>query len=809
MGLSMPAEVDFNGLPIQVNDLEARIHANETKVDYALISADGKSIDFYGPDEPKDPREGDLWFKGDGVHAKQMLIYHNGKWELLIDANDIDHVKKEVDAHTKEIPEIEKNIKDELARIDGELNPLQDSSKSLTDKLNAIDLSDYAKQSDLQTKADEVLSIMNKKTDYDALNKIIQNSGFLQTPDGFISQVKTVTDPISKSNQENVQKIASLTESINGLQTSVDDNTKGLANKLDISAGVTQDQLRDTKSNIESDITQTANQLNERLVSKGQIVAQINQETGKTLIQNKNIYLDASTVTFSGNAFIPSAAITSIDADKLTVHSTIDGNKLKIINVDADSITSGHIKSELIDTHGMNITDGSLTTKSDNPSQSYVYNSEYAFDGDAWTIDSSTKKSCYFSDYEPTVDGSRKFGVRTYWGGSDWRKIPNGWHRVAYSSPEYFDTSKRAFSGSIDITIANDSQNKWSDSWTDVCATIAFYKTVDDAIAQKDRVGWKTLGADVHKYTSIQHIVGENVWAPDGAEVVCMEYWVNGSGSSGFNGWCFFQRPIIVQGDHINCYVPNAVGGEQNVEISNGYIHLPYKGGWLDYNSNQNRQMNGQLFITVKGMYFQGSGNDIYPGMYTTRYGADNLIFSNSNQYWMLGKHGLYYGNDGWGLDTESQSDTYFTSSGLRSGNIYIGRSQDIGTVDGQEIHFKTGSTGYEDVRASSFNKASTETIKKDIQPANLTDATNDILNLDLTTFRYKGDDVTDRKNIGAVIGNKYNLNHNLITTDGQGVILDNVVGSLVGTVQRQAQQISDLNSKVTYLLLKGGYNNE
>lgn len=66
---------------IPVGSLEYRIHENETNVDYALESADGKNIAFYGPDEPKDPREGDLWFKGDGTHAKQILTYQSGNWE--------------------------------------------------------------------------------------------------------------------------------------------------------------------------------------------------------------------------------------------------------------------------------------------------------------------------------------------------------------------------------------------------------------------------------------------------------------------------------------------------------------------------------------------------------------------------------------------------------------------------------------------------------------------------------------------------------------------------------------------------------
>lgn len=77
-----------------------------------------------------------------------------------------------------------------------------------------------------------------------------------------------------------------------------------------------------------------SNDINLR-VKKGDLVSQINQEAGgNTLIQVANgkgkLYLDADSTVFSGKAFIPSAAITNLDADKITTgHLTVpmsDGN---------------------------------------------------------------------------------------------------------------------------------------------------------------------------------------------------------------------------------------------------------------------------------------------------------------------------------------------------------------------------------------------------------------------------------------------------------------------------------------------------
>lgn len=66
----------------------------------------------------------------------------------------------------------------------------------------------------------------------------------------------------------------------------------------------------------ESEITQLRDDINLR-VKSGDLLSQINLTAGNTLIQSNKLYLDASSVVFSGRAFIPSAAIASLSADKI------------------------------------------------------------------------------------------------------------------------------------------------------------------------------------------------------------------------------------------------------------------------------------------------------------------------------------------------------------------------------------------------------------------------------------------------------------------------------------------------------------
>lgn len=85
-----------------------------------------------------------------------------------------------------------------------------------------------------------------------------------------------------------------------------------------------------------------AKQAANNAVSKGDVLSQINLEANRTLIQSGKLVLDAPTVVFTGNAFIPSAAIASLSADKITT-GTLNAANLNVINLNASAIVTGTI----------------------------------------------------------------------------------------------------------------------------------------------------------------------------------------------------------------------------------------------------------------------------------------------------------------------------------------------------------------------------------------------------------------------------------------------------------------------------------
>ena len=117
--------------------------------------------------------------------------------------------------------------------------------------------------------------------------------------------------------------------SVTNLSATVDGIKGTVANKADQSTVTELSNLVQTKvssGDFTSTTTQLKNLINQR-VQVGDVISQINQEAGgDTLIQvsngKKSLILDAGNTIITGKAWIPSAAISSISADKIMLGSS-------------------------------------------------------------------------------------------------------------------------------------------------------------------------------------------------------------------------------------------------------------------------------------------------------------------------------------------------------------------------------------------------------------------------------------------------------------------------------------------------------
>lgn len=148
-------------------------------------------------------------------------------------------------------------------------------------------------------------------------------------------------------------------------------------------------------------------------VDIGQVVSQINIETDNILIQSGKLLLDADTVAFSGNAFIPGAYIkdASIDTAQIADLAVSSG---KIANLDVNKLSGN--RSEFVQSHWNSVAGGNvringtgILTTADDGSQTYIQN------GIVGTRQPNGH-SIGRIGYVPDGTGSPVYRIRTTWG---------------------------------------------------------------------------------------------------------------------------------------------------------------------------------------------------------------------------------------------------------------------------------------------------------------------------------------------------------------------------------------------------------
>ncbi|MCB5880744.1 phage tail protein, partial [Weissella cibaria] len=71
-------------------------HATE-QADNAVKTANGKNTSYSGPNQPQNPREGDMWWYDNGSGTSFMKQYTNGEWVILVDSNTKQNIENAVD----------------------------------------------------------------------------------------------------------------------------------------------------------------------------------------------------------------------------------------------------------------------------------------------------------------------------------------------------------------------------------------------------------------------------------------------------------------------------------------------------------------------------------------------------------------------------------------------------------------------------------------------------------------------------------------------------------------------------------------
>lgn len=259
----------------------------------------------------------------------QVKIDATGMREQIADGSkQIATINTSVNGLQTHVSNVDSTVSGLTKTVSANSTAIEQNQKSLALKANQTDVDQLNNSVKSQSASLTVLNneIATKVTSSD-VDKAIDGRGFVNQ--SFVeSSIKQSSDKLTETIANLSGNVQNVTADLNGLQSTV----KSKADQSQITQLNNLIQSKVNSSDYESKISQLSSDINAR-VTKGDLISQINLEAGQALIQSKKIFLDADSVVFGKNtkAFIPDAAITNINADKVNA-GTLTGVNLRIDN---------------------------------------------------------------------------------------------------------------------------------------------------------------------------------------------------------------------------------------------------------------------------------------------------------------------------------------------------------------------------------------------------------------------------------------------------------------------------------------------
>lgn len=247
----MPSASQVGKLESNVSDLSKK----QDELASQITSANGKNTNFYGKAEPANPKNGDLWYKKLENGEIEMYQFQDGVWQLLASTADLTTVQTELDQAKTDMEQAKtdaQNAYDEAVKATGTANGAKaqtdealkqakqanDSyntlAKEVADNKSSAD-ADYQKaQADITQAQKDLASVTGtvsevKKGQGELSSKVagkVDNTVY-QT---YVTQTnQALSEKLVASDLNGYAKTVDVTKSINGVKTTVADNTGKIA----------------------------------------------------------------------------------------------------------------------------------------------------------------------------------------------------------------------------------------------------------------------------------------------------------------------------------------------------------------------------------------------------------------------------------------------------------------------------------------------------------------------------------------------------------------------------------------------------
>lgn len=168
----------FTDVAKDINRVDTKVEQAQDDANYALTAANGKNTNFYGPNEPNNPKLGDVWYKENGDKL-EMWVYETRdgvtQWYAL--ANDLtaEEVKQAVEEAQRESAEAVERANN---AYDEAVSALENANQANSTANNASQVADSA---------------FNKSVKSSSVNYAVGISGTSAPTSGWQSTVPTVS----------------------------------------------------------------------------------------------------------------------------------------------------------------------------------------------------------------------------------------------------------------------------------------------------------------------------------------------------------------------------------------------------------------------------------------------------------------------------------------------------------------------------------------------------------------------------------------------------------------------------------------
>ena len=284
------------------------------------------------------------------------------------------------------------NVKSDVYQLETTANGLTSRVGNLESKTNTQETAIEQNKNAITLKADQTNVDTLKGTVNQLQSSLSVQAGQIQTKvsasdvSGMLTGYATQSYAQSLVTQKADEWNVNLTKLKNDTQTSLTNLAVGVEGvqaqvyNSDGSSKITQLSsliaAKVSQGDYNSQITQLKNDINLR-VSKGDLISQINLQAGTALIQSNKLVLDGKTTIITGEAFIPSAAIGSIQADKVMLGSTSlynsDGT-MNLVNTKDGTTSKITVTQGNVDFDGVNKTASIIRFASDNNTNAFTVN---------------------------------------------------------------------------------------------------------------------------------------------------------------------------------------------------------------------------------------------------------------------------------------------------------------------------------------------------------------------------------------------------------------------------------------------------